>query len=265
MDAPFSFNRSVGIGSRRPDHGGFGGSDGARAAQTVSGEGAADKRDGRRIRHSQRRLARTLLLLAGQGRREHNDATALRDDPALRLATATGRARLRWARPGPDSQPTLRGGWRHGRRRRVPEVLREGSAAGGVAAEGDRVAAPSSASCRRPLPTAWCTGLRTARTDRGEIYWTDRLQRGAKPTRRTAHFDAGYPRRSPLYPRLSAAGLRTDRPGRNNAFQWKHGRCVEERGTRLAMPRTWDPRRPHLTTPHESYVIELPEPVYVAG
>ena len=46
-----------------------------------------DKRDGRRIRHSQKRLARTLLLLAGQGRREHSDATELRDDPALRLAT----------------------------------------------------------------------------------------------------------------------------------------------------------------------------------
>ncbi len=50
-------------------------------------EGLPDKRDGCRIRHSQRRLARTLLLLAGQGRRDHSDATELRDDPALRLAT----------------------------------------------------------------------------------------------------------------------------------------------------------------------------------
>ena len=60
-----------------------------------------DKRDGRRIRHSQKRLARTLLLLAGQGRREHSDATELRDDPALRLATGDRRARLRWAGRAP--------------------------------------------------------------------------------------------------------------------------------------------------------------------
>ena len=49
--------------------------------------GLPDKRDGRRIRHSQRRLARTLLL-ASQGRRDHSDAMELRDDPALRLATS---------------------------------------------------------------------------------------------------------------------------------------------------------------------------------
>ena len=35
-----------------------------------------DKRDGRRIRHSQKRLARTLLLLTGQVRREHSDVHA---------------------------------------------------------------------------------------------------------------------------------------------------------------------------------------------
>ena len=47
MDAPFSFNRSIRIGSPPgPDHGGFGGSDGARAAEAqrggaVSGEAVA--------------------------------------------------------------------------------------------------------------------------------------------------------------------------------------------------------------------------------
>ena len=55
-----------------------------------------DKRDGRRIRHSQRRLARSLLLLAEQGRRDHSGATELPDDPALRLATSNwvGTARM---------------------------------------------------------------------------------------------------------------------------------------------------------------------------
>ncbi len=47
-----------------------------------------DERDGRRIRHSQGRLARTLLLLTGQGRWDHNDTTELRNDPALRLAAS---------------------------------------------------------------------------------------------------------------------------------------------------------------------------------
>ena len=86
-----------------------------------------DKRDGRRIRHSQKRLARTLLLLAGQGRREHGDATELRDDPALRLATGdrAGTAPLGKAGRLP-SQPTRRGGWRRGRRRRASRCCGEG-------------------------------------------------------------------------------------------------------------------------------------------
>ena len=46
MDAPFSFNRLIRIGPPGPDHGGFGGSDGAPAPQAqqggaVSGEGVA--------------------------------------------------------------------------------------------------------------------------------------------------------------------------------------------------------------------------------
>ena len=93
MDAPFSFNRSIRIGSRRDR---ITGDSGALTGRELLGRSGVvrflakrlpDKRDGRRIRHSQKRLARTLLLLAGQGRREHSDATELRDDPALRLAT----------------------------------------------------------------------------------------------------------------------------------------------------------------------------------
>ena len=85
-----------------------------------------DKRDGRRIRHSQKRLARTLLLLAGQGRREHSDATELRDDPALRLATGdrAGTAPLGKAGRLP-SQPMSRrvAAWSE---KEGVEVLREG-------------------------------------------------------------------------------------------------------------------------------------------
>ena len=133
MDAPFSFNRSIRIGSRRDritgDSGALTGRELLRRSRVVRflANGLPDKRDGRRIRHSQRRLARTLLLLAGQGRRDHSDATELRDDPALRLATGDRRARLRWARPGacPRSR-RCRGGWRRGRRRRASRCCARG-------------------------------------------------------------------------------------------------------------------------------------------
>ena len=51
---------------------------------------------------------RTRLLLAGQSRREHSDATELCDDPSLRLFTGdwAGRTPLGRARPLP-TQPTL--------------------------------------------------------------------------------------------------------------------------------------------------------------
>ena len=114
MDAPFSFNRSIRIRSRRDR---ITGDSGALTGRELLGRSRVvrflakrlpDKRDGRRIRHSQKRLARTLLLLAGQGRREHSDATELRDDPALRLATGdrAGTAPLGKAGRLP-SQPTL--------------------------------------------------------------------------------------------------------------------------------------------------------------
>ena len=161
MDAPFSFNRPVGIGSRRDR---ITGDSGALTGRELLGRSGVvrflakrlpDKRDGRRIRHSQRRLARTLLLLAGQGRREHSDATELRDDPALRLATGdrAGTAPLGKAGRLP-SQPTLS-------RRVAAWSAKEGArgaargvaAAGGVAAEGDgRVAAPEDAGHRHRQP-----------------------------------------------------------------------------------------------------------------
>ena len=133
MDAPFSFNRSIGIGSRRDRITGDSGALTGRELLGRSGvvrflaKGLPDKRDGRRIRHSQRRLARTLLLLAGQGRREHNDATALRDDPALRLATGdrAGTAPLGKAGRLP-SQPTLSRRVAAWSAKEGVEVLREG-------------------------------------------------------------------------------------------------------------------------------------------
>ena len=133
MDAPFSFNRSVRISSRRDritgDSGALTGRELLRRSRVVRflAERLPDKRDGRRIRHSQGRLARTLLLLAGQGRREHNDATALRDDPALRLATGdrAGTAPLDGGGRLP-SQPTLSRRVAAWSAKEGVEVLREG-------------------------------------------------------------------------------------------------------------------------------------------
>ena len=133
MDAPFSFNRSVRIGSRRDRITGDSGALAGRELLTRSGvvrflgRGLPDQRDARRIRHSQRRLVRTLLLLAGQGRREHSDATALRDDPALRLATSdrAGTAPLAGGGRLP-SEPTLSRRVAAWSAKEGVEVLREG-------------------------------------------------------------------------------------------------------------------------------------------
>ena len=59
-----------------------------------------DARDPRRIRHSLAELVRAVRVLAAQDRRDHDDATALRNDPALRLGQracghGTAGARLR--------------------------------------------------------------------------------------------------------------------------------------------------------------------------
>jgi hypothetical protein len=58
--------------------------------------------------HDLASLIRTSVLLAAQGWRDHDDADALRDDPALRLAvsSAAGQTPLMRAR-GLPSQPTL--------------------------------------------------------------------------------------------------------------------------------------------------------------
>ena len=133
MDAPFRFNRSTRIGSRRDRITGDSGALTGRELLKRSGvvrflaKGLPDKRDGRRIRHSQRRLARTLLLLTGQGRRDHSDATELRDDPALRLATSdrAGTAPLREGGRLP-SQPTLSRRVAAWSAKEGVEVLREG-------------------------------------------------------------------------------------------------------------------------------------------
>ena len=133
MDAPFSFNRSIRIGSRRDritgDSGALTGRELLRRSRVVRflAKGLPDKRDGRRIRHSQKRLARTLLLLAGQGRREHSDATELRDDPALRLATSDRAGTAPLGRAGRlPSQPTLSRQVAAWSAKEGVEVLREG-------------------------------------------------------------------------------------------------------------------------------------------
>ena len=65
-----------------------------------------DARERHRIRHTMTELLRTALLLAAQCRRDHNDAGALRGDPALRLGVSdrAGTAPLGRALA---SQPTL--------------------------------------------------------------------------------------------------------------------------------------------------------------
>ena len=86
-----------------------------------------DRRDARRIRHSQNHLVRTLLLLVGQGRRDHSDAGRLGDDPALRLATSdrAGTAPLGGGGRLP-SQPTLSRRVAEWSAEEGVEVLREG-------------------------------------------------------------------------------------------------------------------------------------------
>ena len=92
-----------------------------------------DARDGRRIRHTMTELLRTALLLAAQCRRDHNDAGALRGDPALRLGVSdrAGTAPLgrAWRR-----SPRCRGwcrGWGRGRTARCFATGWRGSRGGG--------------------------------------------------------------------------------------------------------------------------------------
>ena len=133
MDAPFSFNRSVRIGSRRDritgDSGALTGRELLRRSGVVrflakglrtsgTGAGSGIRRGGWRGR-----------FCCWRGRAAGTTATPRRCGTIRRCGwpPATGRARLLWARA--DACPRsrhCRGGWRRGRRRRVPEVLREG-------------------------------------------------------------------------------------------------------------------------------------------
>ena len=133
MDAPFGFNRSIRIGSREDR---ITGDSGALTGRELLGRSRVarflakrlpDGRDMRRIRHSPRRVVRTLLLLAGQGRRDHSDAGKLGDDPALRLATSdrAGTAPLGEGGRLP-SQPTLSRRVAEWSAKEGVEVLREG-------------------------------------------------------------------------------------------------------------------------------------------
>ena len=80
MKVAFSFNKSVRIGTRRDRITGYCEALTGRELLRRSGvleflaRRLPDERDGRRVRHSAGRLARTLLL-AAQGRRDHSAST----------------------------------------------------------------------------------------------------------------------------------------------------------------------------------------------
>jgi len=133
VDAPFSFNRSVRIGSRTDritgDSGALTGRELLRRSKVARflAKRLPDRRDARRIRHSQGCLTRTLLLLAGQGRSDHSDAAELRDDPALRLATSDRAGTSPLGEGGClPSQPTLSRRVAAWSAKEGVEVLREG-------------------------------------------------------------------------------------------------------------------------------------------
>ena len=96
MGTPFRYNKSVRV-EVRPDK--VTGGAGVLCREVLSASGVDHRlseridgaRDLRRVRHSLAELVRTAGLLAARGRRDHDDATMLRDGPAFRLA-ASGRA-----------------------------------------------------------------------------------------------------------------------------------------------------------------------------
>lgn len=68
----------------------------------------SDPRRQEDVVHDLASLIRTSVLLAAQGWRDHDDADALRDDPAFRLAVSSASGRTPLDRPhGLASQPTL--------------------------------------------------------------------------------------------------------------------------------------------------------------
>ena len=135
MSSPFRFNKSIRVEVRPEKVTGDAGVLLARQVLSASGvdrwlsERIEDVRDPRRIRHSTADLVRTACLLAAQGRRDHDDATVLRDDPAFRLATSgrAGTTPLAEGR-GLASQPTLSRLTARLAQGRNREMLREGLA-----------------------------------------------------------------------------------------------------------------------------------------
>ena len=135
MGAPFRYNKSVRVEVRPDKVTGDAGVLLCREVLSASGvdrwlsERIDDARDPRKVRHSLAELVRTACLLAAQCRRDHADATMLRDDPAFRLA-ASGRAGTTPLAAGRvlASQPTLSRLVAMLSRGDNPEVLREGLA-----------------------------------------------------------------------------------------------------------------------------------------
>lgn len=67
----------------------------------------ADRRRQEDVTHDLASLIRTSVLLAAQGWRDHDDADALRHDPAFRLSASSAAGLTPIAGPGLASQPTL--------------------------------------------------------------------------------------------------------------------------------------------------------------
>ncbi len=135
MGAPFRYDKSVRVEVQPDKVTGDAGVLLCREVLSASGvdrwlsERIDDARDPRKVRHSLAELVRTAWLLAAQCRRDHDDATALRDDPAFRLA-ASGRAGTTPLAAGRvlASQPTLSRLVAMLSRGDNPAVLREGLA-----------------------------------------------------------------------------------------------------------------------------------------
>ena len=161
MNAPFSFNRSIRIGSRRDR---ITGDSGALTGRELLGRSRVvrflakrlpDKRDGRRIRHSQKRLARDASAAGGAGppgaQRRHgaagrSGAGAGHQRPGGHGSAGQGRAPALAADAVAAGGGVVGEGGRRGAARGV-------AAAGGVAAEGDgRVAASEDAGHRHRQP-----------------------------------------------------------------------------------------------------------------
>ena len=108
-----SFNRSLRIGSRTDRLTGDPGAVVLREILVRSGilgwmtARLKDPRSQVDVTHDLAALIRTCVLLSAQGWRDHDDADALRHDPALRLAASSAAGLTPLVGPGLASQPTL--------------------------------------------------------------------------------------------------------------------------------------------------------------